>query len=168
MYKGYFLALLIIPAMILFGRFFDMSTATAAHGNFVGHFSGDQVVPAATSQGHGVVTFQLNNDGTELSYKLNVANVEHVQHLHLHLGKAGENGPPVAPLHAHHSTGQHGNSVHLEGVIQARDLMGPLAGSASLTPLLEAMASGRTYANVHTAAYPAGEVRGQVNIASAK
>ena len=143
-----------------------MSTATAVHGNFVGHFSGDQVVPAATSEGQGVVTFQVTNDGTKLSYKLNVANVEHVQHLHL--GKAGENGPPVAPLHARHSTRQHRNSVHLEGVIQARDLMGPLAGSASLAPLLEAMASGRTYANVHTVAYSAGEVRGQVNIASAK
>lgn len=167
MNKRYFLALLIIPAMILFGRLFNMSTATAAPGNFVGQFSGEQVVPAVTSQGRGAVTFQLNSDGTELSYKLNVANVEDVRHMHLHLGKAGENGPPIAPLHAHHGMGQHGNSVHLEGVIHAKDLMGPLAGSASLAPLLEAMTSGRTYANVHTDAYPAGEVRGQINVASA-
>lgn len=170
MHKRYFLALLIIPAIILVVMLFDSSTATTAQGNFVGQFSGEQVVPAITSQGHGVITFQLNTDSTELRYKIHVANIEHVTHMHLHLGKAGENGQPVAPLHAQHSSGHNGHGVELEGVIQARDLMGPLAGSASLVPLLEAMASGRTYANVHTATNPGGEMRAQiqVNVASIK
>ena len=40
--------------------------------------SGDEEVPANDSKARGVAHFQLDEDGTELSYRLVVANIEDV------------------------------------------------------------------------------------------
>ena len=44
-------------------------------------------------------SYKLNGNGTELSFKLNVANIDNVVMAHIHLGPAGENGPIVAFLY---------------------------------------------------------------------
>ena len=43
----------------------------------------------------------------------------------------------------------------------AGDLVGPLAGS-ELLALLNEIAAGNVYVNLHTADFPAGELRGQL------
>ncbi len=47
------------------------------------------------------------------------------------------------------------------GTIEAADLTGALAGQG-VDALRAAVAAGRVYANFHTSAYPAGEIRGQI------
>jgi hypothetical protein len=49
------------------------------------------VVIDTNAQGQAI--FQLSPDGTELSYKLIVANIENVFQAHIHIGPAGVNGP---------------------------------------------------------------------------
>jgi hypothetical protein len=53
------------------------------------------------------------------------------------------------------------NGVLAAGTITASDLVGPLGG-ATLAELVDQIEAGNVYVNVHTTAYPAGEVRGQL------
>jgi len=80
---------------------------------------------------------------------------------HLHLAQAGSNGPIVVDL----DPGIGPSSVIFTAT--AADLTGPLAGQ-SLLALLNELAAGNVYLNLHTAAFPAGEIRGQVELRGAK
>ena len=76
---------------------------------------------------------------------------------HLHLGAAGTNGPVIVDL----GDGVlNGDSVRLR--VSEQDLTGPLAG-ASFVEFLNEVAAGNVYVNLHTAMFPAGELRGQVS-----
>lgn len=133
--------------------------------NFRAHLSGDQEVHDVTSNATGQAIFQLSKDGMELSYKLIVANIDNVTMAHIHLAPAGSNGPisvwlypPSAPPMLIPGTT---NGILKEGVITSANLVGPLMG-LSLSELIDAMSEGNTYVNVHTSAYPGGEIRGQI------
>lgn len=130
------------------------------------HLTGDAEVPAVDTRARGQAVFRLSADGTELSYRLLVANIEDVTMAHIHLAPAGENGPPVVWLYPDAPPPQliegRFSGVLATGSITAADLAGPFA-DASMEALVEAMGSGRTYVNVHTTAHPGGEVRGQIS-----
>jgi hypothetical protein len=128
---------------------------------FRARLSGSQEVPPVDTNATGVAVFRLNDDGDALSYKLIVANIEDVLFSHIHFASAGMNGPIVAFLFDGGPTGPV-NGVLAEGTITADDLIGPLEES-SLQDLIDAIEAGNTYVNVHTAANPAGEIRGQIH-----
>lgn len=121
--------------------------------------------PPVESNARGQAVFHLSKDGTELRYRLIVANIENVLQAHLHLAPAGENGPVVAWLYPSGPPPElipgRTQGVLATGTITAADLVGPLAG-ASLDQLVEAIVAGDIYANVHTQQFPAGEIRGQL------
>lgn len=66
--------------------------------NFVTHPTGSEEVPARETDATGQAVFHLSEDGTALSYRLIVANIENVVASHIHLGVFGVNGPVVAFL----------------------------------------------------------------------
>jgi hypothetical protein len=106
--------------------------------------------------------FTLNAAGTEISYKLIVANTEKIKFAHIHMAPKGENGPVVAfLLHEQKPSTGLVNGVLAEGTIKQSDLVGPLAGKP-LSDLVKALENGTAYANIHTDKYPAGELRGQI------
>ncbi|WP_224996066.1 CHRD domain-containing protein [Cesiribacter sp. SM1] len=133
--------------------------------NLRAHLSGDQEVPAVETNATGQAIFQLSKDGTELHYKLMVANIENVRMAHIHMAPAGTNGgvvvwlypdgPPPVLIPGRFS------GILAEGTITAANLQGALAGS-SLSDLVNLMIDGQTYVNVHTLQYGGGEIRGQV------
>jgi hypothetical protein len=133
--------------------------------NFVAHLSGGEEVPPVETLAQGQAIFQLSKDGTELHYKLIVANIENVAQAHIHLAPAGVNGPVVAWLYPEGPPAVliegRFSGVLAEGTITADSLVGPLAGE-SLDTLLDHMRDGNTYVNVHTSQNPPGEVRGQI------
>ena len=133
------------------------ASSLSAHGN------ADQEVqaPAVVSNAHSQATFKLSADGKSLSYKLNVSRIDGVRFAHIHLGARGANGPVVAFLLPAQipSTGAVSGRL-ATSTITAADLTGPLAGRP-LSELVAAMERGGAYTNVHTDAFPAGEVRGQ-------
>ena len=133
--------------------------------NFRAHLSGDQEVPPVETRATGQAIFQLSRDGTELSYRLIVANIENVRMAHIHLAPEGQNGPVAVWLYPEGPPPQliegRFSGVLATGVITADDLVGPLE-DAELSDLVELMADGQTYVNVHTSQFGAGEVRGQI------
>jgi hypothetical protein len=139
--------------------------ATTPQRNFVAHLSGGEEVPPADTRATGQAKFQLSKDGSEISYRLIVANIQNVTQAHIHLAAPGVNGPVVAWLYPSGPPAQlipgRTSGVLATGTITADDLVGPLAG-ASLADLLAAMEAGNTYVNVHTSQFPPGEVRGQI------
>jgi hypothetical protein len=84
------------------------SSANANGGNFGTPLSAaEEVMPAGVvneSTARGNAIFHLSADGTELSYKLIVANIENAFMAHIHQGPAGANGPVVVWLYP--STGR--------------------------------------------------------------
>jgi aldose sugar dehydrogenase len=133
--------------------------------NFVAPADGSQEVPPANTRARGQTTFQLNKEGTELSYKHITANLHNLTQSHIHLGAAGVNGPVVVWLYPSAPPPQLipglFSGVLAEGTITADDLVGPLAGQP-LSALIDLMMAGETYVNVHTSQFPAGEIRGQI------
>ena len=83
---------------------------------FIAKLTGKDEVPAVDTQAIDKAQFQLNSDGNEINYDLTMTNLNSFTIAHVHQGKTGENGPPVAEL-------QMG-----KGKIASSDLEGPLAG----------------------------------------
>lgn len=139
--------------------------AIASH-NLRTHLSGDEEVPVRDTNAQGQAIFKVSKDGTAISYKLIVANIENVTQAHIHLAPAGAIGDVVAWLYPAAPPSQlipgRTQGVLGEGDITASSLVGPLSGQP-LSALLDAMRDGRTYVNVHTTQFPAGEIRGQID-----
>lgn len=122
--------------------------------------NGAQEIPSVTTRAGGTASFRISNDSAMLMYAVTVSNIMNVAAAHIHIGAVGESGPPVADLFAGTRTGAY-NGLLAQGSITADDLKGPLAGQ-TIASLGDLMASGRAYVNVHTTAYPGGEIRGQI------
>jgi hypothetical protein len=137
----------------------------AVSHQFIAPLSGDQEVPAVDTRARGQTIFRLSRDGSELSYRLIVANLHDVTMAHIHVAPAGANGPVVVWLYPSSPPAQlipgRSSGVLASGTITADDLVGQLAGG-SMEDLVALMRAGETYVNVHTEEYPAGEIRGQI------
>ena len=151
-----------------------LATGVAYAAGFVAApLTGGNEVPANNSKAHGNATFDLSADGTRITYRLIVANIDNVIMAHIHLAAAGVNGPVVAFLFGPVDPGGGAsNGVLATGTITAASLSGPLEGQP-LSALVDAMRAGNTYVNVHTndgvdptgtgpGDLPAGEIRAQI------
>lgn len=125
--------------------------------DFLADLLGANEVPPVASPAAGVATMSLENDDSELEYLLLVYGLNGAVAAHIHLGEAGENGPVVATLYA--SGGEDVSGTLAQGTITASDL-----ASGTMPELASALRNGFAYVNVHTAAYPGGELRGQVSV----
>lgn len=99
---------------------------------------------AGTDAG-GDFTGEIDMARGTLCYYLEVYGLDEVTAAHIHKGKDGENGPPVVVLEF---DGADRDEVCLE--VEA-ELLADIARHEE-----------RYYVNVHTAAYPAGAIRGQL------
>jgi glucose/arabinose dehydrogenase len=128
--------------------------------NFRAHLSGEDEVPPVETQAQGQAIFNLNDEATQLDFKLNVANIQDVVASHIHCAPAGVNGPVGVTLFS-------GGPVSPDGALAEGTITAPDAGNAcnwtSLDAALAAMRNGYAYVNVHTLDNPAGEIRGQIH-----
>lgn len=141
--------------------------------SFTAHPNGDDEVPARPTLARGNAYFQVSEDGSAISYKLIVANIENVVQSHIHIGPPGVNGPVTVFLYGLvASGGGRVDGVLAEGTFTAADLIGPLAGM-TIADLLAEIKAGNAYVNVHTndgdatpnegpGDFPGGEIRAQV------
>ena len=137
------------------------SLGFAADKDFSAKLSGKDEVPSVKTKAQGKVELMLSKDGKEMKFKLIVKNIENATAAHIHMGKKGENGAPLAVLFAGpKKEGKFSGSL-AEGTLTEKDLMGDLMGT-SFEELVKRIKSGSIYVNVHTDANPNGEIRGQV------
>jgi hypothetical protein len=123
----------------------------------------------------GTLQLIVNADGRSIRYVLSVKDILNAWAGDLHLGPVGANGPLVVKLFpvggASPKKGTF-SGVLAQGTIDAGDLIGPLKGE-KLEVLLEELAAGNAYVNVHTTDgveppntgpgdHPLGEIRGQI------
>ncbi len=116
----------------------NVSTLTA-------RLSGANEVPAATSNGTGTLSANLDKKTSVLSWTVTYS---------------GLSGPATGGhFHGPAKAGQNaGVALPFTGSLES-----PIRGTATLTPAqMDAVMNGNWYVNLHTAAHPAGEIRGQV------
>lgn len=137
------------------------STSIAAEKSFKATLSGSKVVPAVKTMAKGEATFKLSKNGNELSYKVKVSDIENITAAHIHMGKMGENGPPLALIDIMGKKAGKFSGTLAEGRITSKELMGSLMGK-TVKDLVKEIEAGNAYVNVHTDKYPDGEIRGQI------
>ena len=135
--------------------------------------------PANSTVGSGEFEARINNDATEITYELSYSGLEgSVTQAHIHLGQRGVNGGITVFLCTNLGNGPAGTQpcppspATIQGTITASDVSPPIAataaaraqglGTGELDELIRAIRAGVTYANVHSATFPGGEVRGQI------
>jgi len=136
--------------------------------NWSTHSQGDTEVPVRDSQGQAQAIFHLSADGTSLDFKLNVTNIVGVTQSHIHCGPPGVNGPVVVFLYGFNPAGVDPHGTLNEGtitnanVIPRPDSAVCPGGVATLEDVINKMNNGGAYVNVHTLAFPPGEIRGDI------
>src|SRR5262249_1707307 len=105
---------------------------------FVAHLSNDENVPPNDSPAQGQAIFHLSKDGSVMSYKIIVANIENPTASHIHLAPPGSNGAILVGLFSAPAGGGRTDGVLAEGTF-------PVTSA-----LLAAIQAGNTYVNVHT------------------
>lgn len=115
--------------------------------------SGSQEVPAVTTSGNGVATFVINLSSGAISGSVTFSGLtSNAVASHIHQGAAGVNGPVIIPLQ--------GGNGSTSGVWQVPD------GTVLTQDQLNALEAGQLYVNIHSVNFPAGEIRGQIDLSN--
>ncbi len=158
MRKVYLLVFALILSLVSLG----LAAGKSAGGHsYKAKLSGSEVVPPVKTNAKGEATFGKGKNTREMTYQLNVENLENATAAHIHQGKKGENGPPVVALFNGPKKASKFSGMLAEGTISAKDFSGPLKGK-SLKDLIDMIKAGNAYVNVHTEKHPDGEIRGQI------
>jgi hypothetical protein len=119
------------------------------HLLFSARLDGAQQVPAVTTDAKGIASFVLNNTRDTLFVNASFIGLSgSVTGVHLHTGAAGATG---------------GVAIDLMSSLSGNKVTGFVTG-ANLTNNMVSMLTNNLYLNVHTAANPNGEIRGQVKL----
>lgn len=121
---------------------------------YVARMTGAQETPALSVAGTGTATLTIN--GTTLQYRVEVKGLSGPATMaHIHLGAMGVAGPHVYNF----DINKVATGTLATGSI---DLTKPVSPGVSGDSLVALIKSGNAYVNVHTAAHPGGEIRGQL------
>jgi hypothetical protein len=146
---------------VVLATMLTVSAGFADEMNFKADLSGNDEVPGVNTPAKGEAKFSLSNDGKVLSYTLVVRDIENPTVAHIHIGKSGHNGQPVANIfNGPKRKGKVRGNIS-QSSLTANDLKGAFKGK-SINELVALIKSGDAYVNVHTDAYPDGEIRGQI------
>jgi len=128
--------------------------ALAAAEQFAATLSGDQENPPVTTSASGSAKVTISDDEASITYEVTYSGLSgDLAASHIHLGAVGENGGIMLPLAAGPSP--------MSGTLTSADFMAT-GDVTSYEGALDAIRDGRTYVNLHTAANPGGEIRGQL------
>jgi CHRD domain len=128
-----------------------------------------ETAQSLSTTGTGSFRARLNPAGDQLTYELQYSGLEggNVLFAHVHLGQMGTSGGVMFFL-----CGGGGQAVcpngegTVTGTVTAANIIGPNGQGVApgeFEEAIAAMRNGSAYANVHTSAFPSGEIRGQIN-----
>jgi len=121
------------------------------------------------SGGYGVGEMAISLDHSSLEYSVEILNIgSEIQKVHIHLGPRGGNGPLLFSIFNIADGGAF--ALRQAGFLTLADLqVDPAAtptleqiGISTMEDVFTNLNSGNLYFNIHTAAVPSGELRGQV------
>jgi len=130
---------------------------------FKASLTGAEEVPSVVTTTTGRAEFEVNSAQTQIKFELKVREATDIlaaAGAHIHCAPKGVNGPIVAFL-AGVVTGGFDGKVEIEATLTGANITNPLCG-ATIADLVQSMKDGNTYVNVHSAAHPGGEARGQI------
>ena len=149
------------------------------HGDDNGKFRvraeliGFQEMPAVSTTAHGFFSAVVDTEANTITYRLKYDALEGaVTQSHVHFGQLSVNGGVSFFLCSNLGTGPTGTQVcppgpaEITGVITADLIIGPAGQgieAAAFAEITAAMKDGTAYANVHSAKWPGGEIRGQLH-----
>ena len=116
--------------------------------------------PGHTSPGSGVFTFV--DVGNEIDWTLDLTNITAVVASHIHLGDATHVGATAGPVIINLFVPNVATGT-LNGEVAHGSITNANNANVSLDSLRVLFNNGNAYANVHTSANPAGEIRDQVH-----
>jgi hypothetical protein len=136
---------ILILAALAAGALISTTAADAAVLHYTASLDGASETPPNTTTGTGAVKLDLDTDAKTVSWMVTYQ---------------GLTGPATA---AHfHGPAPVGRPAGVEIPVKG-DLTSPITGQATITDTqMDDLRAGQWYFNIHTAAHPAGEVRGQV------
>jgi hypothetical protein len=148
----------------------SVALASRAHdkksSDFRAQLIGYNEAPSLNTPGHADLALTVTD--TTITFTLKYADLTGAPAAaHIHVGQVGVNGgvsvffcggggKPACPLT---------NSGTVTGTIAAADVVAiPAQGfvAGDIAPVIAALRAGFTYANMHTAKFPGGEIRGQI------
>jgi hypothetical protein len=123
---------------------------------------------AILSDGKG--TLSLDVGRTQISYTLTYSGLTSVTQAHIHFGKIHVAGGIMVFFCSNLGNGPAGTPAcpptgTVSGTLTKASVVGPTAQNVNpldFDAVLDALNSNTAYANIHTAKFPAGEIRGQV------
>jgi hypothetical protein len=138
-------------------------------------------VPSLSSTARGRFKAILDEDNQTISYELSYEGLQATAlQAHIHVGQPGVNGgisvflcgnaPTVPPAPTPQPPACPAAPATIRGELTAADIIGPTAQGIDPTTntvnefdeLVDMLRRGLAYANVHSARFPGGEIRGQV------
>ena len=144
-----------------------------------GALTGYEENPDISTVAKGRFEVTIDDDAKTLSYRLSYAGLEGpVQQAHIHFAKRGVNGGITLFLCSNLGNGPTGtpDCPAAPGTVTRTVGVSAILAPATGTPpvpqgiepenfdeLVAAMRAGSTYANVHSAKWPGGEIRAQIN-----
>jgi hypothetical protein len=144
----------------------------AADDKLDADLSGYNEVPTLSSPASAEFDAKISRDETMIEYQLTYSGfTTDVQQAHLHLGRRAVNGGIMVFICSNLGNGPAGtptcpvNAGTVSGTWTAASVVGPTAqgiAPAEFAEVIQAIRAGAAYANVHSAAFPTGEIRDQV------
>jgi hypothetical protein len=127
---------------------------------------------ALSTPGNASFRLQINDRTQEITYRLSYADLSAtVTQAHVHFGSPAQSGGISFFLCTNLGNGPAGTQAcpaapaTITGTIHAADVVGPTAQgipAGGFADIVKAIRAGFTYVNVHTTAFPAGEIRSQL------
>jgi len=162
---------LLVAAAVL-GLTVSAASADEGSANLSARLTGFEEVPPNLTDATG--TFSASVQGTSLTYRLTYSGLSApVTQAHIHFGQPAVNGgvsiflcgTAASPGPAGTPTCPQAGTV--TRTVTAADVVGPTGqgvAAGNFAGVLRFIQAGEGYANVHTTAHPAGEIRGQIRV----
>ena len=151
----------VLIAAVVMGILGTANTARAQIVNLAATLAGGNETPTPILSGSwGVATVTINFATQTVSWNIDVINLPSGMNAgHFHVGGPGLSGPTVINLTF--PTGI-SNDFNITGSATSASSLRPEQGVRSWEDVLQALAGGQMYLNIHTTVNGGGEIRGQV------